>query len=124
MLGLGHAPSPKELLRLDPAELAAQLMLYEYRLYVRVRPRECLLWAKKQEGEAVKHLMAFCATHSKLAAWVTSSVLDHDGIKKRAEMVDFWVKVAEVGILRTCAVEGLLTINVSSLVLFSRNAAL
>ena len=85
-----------ELLRIDPSDLAAQLMLYEHILYMRIRPRECLRWTKSQSGEEVKNLLAFCETHDRLATLVKSSILTIDGIMKRAGAIDFWIKVAEV----------------------------
>ena len=85
-----------ELTRFEPADIAAQLMLYEHRLYVKIRPRECLLWAKTQDSEDVANLSAFCMTHDRIAAWVKNSVLVNDGLGKRADAVDYWIKVAEV----------------------------
>ena len=72
-------------------------MLYEHRLYTKIRPRECLTWAKSQTGEGVANLSAFVATHDKIAAWVKNSVLANEGLGKRADAVDYWIKVAEVG---------------------------
>ena len=81
---------------MDPVDVAQQLTLYEYRLYQKIRPRECINWAKTQKGETVANLANFCSTHDKLAAWVKLSVLCNDGLGKRADMIDFWIKVAEV----------------------------
>jgi son of sevenless-like protein len=85
-----------ELLKMDSTEVAQQLTFYEYRLYQKIRPSECINWAKTQKGETVANLMSFCATHDKLAAWVKMSVLSNDGLGKRADMIDYWIKVAEV----------------------------
>ncbi|KAL5533752.1 hypothetical protein ACEPAG_212 [Sanghuangporus baumii] len=87
--------SKNELTRFSAGDLAAQLMLYEHRLYVKIRPRECLLWAKSQTGEGVANLSAFSATHDRIAAWVKNSVLANDGLGKRADAIDYWIKVAE-----------------------------
>ncbi|KAI5120791.1 hypothetical protein M0805_002418 [Coniferiporia weirii] len=84
-----------DLLRIDPVDLASQLTLYEHRLYAKIRPRECLRWAKTQAGENVANLAAFCATHDRVAAWVKAGVLANEGLGKRADTVDFWIKVAE-----------------------------
>jgi son of sevenless len=68
----------------------------EYRLYNKISPQECIKYAKTQVGKPVCNLMNFCATHDKLAAWVTSTVLSNEALGKRADTVDFWIKVAEV----------------------------
>ena len=81
---------------MDATEVAQQLTLFEHRLYQKIRPHECLNWAKTQKGETVANLTSFCATHDKLAAWVKMSVLSNDGLGKRADTIDFWIKVAEV----------------------------
>ncbi|KIJ54182.1 hypothetical protein M422DRAFT_241434 [Sphaerobolus stellatus SS14] len=84
-----------ELLRLDHSDLARQLTLYEARLYLKVRPHECLTWATAPKSDGVKNLRAFVATSDKLAAWVKMSVLGNDALGKRADTIDMWIKVAE-----------------------------
>jgi son of sevenless len=81
---------------MDPMTIAQHLTLLESRLYVQIRHQECLNWAKTQTGPTVANLTRFCATHEKLASWVKLSVLNNDALGKRADTVDFWIKVAEV----------------------------
>lgn len=69
----------------------------EHRFYVKIGPRECLRWTKSQTGDLVANLSTFCAIHDKIAAWVKMSVLLHEGLGKRADTVDLWIRVAEVG---------------------------
>ncbi|KAJ7150331.1 ras guanine nucleotide exchange factor domain-containing protein [Mycena filopes] len=57
--------------------------------------QECILYAKTQTGKQVENLCTFCATHDKLAAWVKTSILTNEALGKRADTVDFWIKVAE-----------------------------
>jgi len=85
---------------MDPLELAQHLALLESELYRKIRPQECFLWSKIKEGDVVKNIRAFCGTHDKLADWVKHSVLEVPALGKRANVVDFWVRVAEV---RCCA---------------------
>ncbi|KAJ7116791.1 ras guanine nucleotide exchange factor domain-containing protein [Mycena crocata] len=88
--------NPKnDLLRLDPADIAEQLALLEFKLYVKLTPQECISYAKTQTGKQVEHLVTFCSTHDKLAAWVKTSILTNEALGKRADTVDFWIKVAE-----------------------------
>ena len=91
-----------ELVRMDPLEVAQHLSLLESDLYRKIRPQECFLWAKIKEGDAVKNMHSFCATHDRLADWVKYSILEVSVLGKRANVVDFWVRVAEVRCNRLC----------------------
>ncbi|THV06545.1 ras GEF [Dendrothele bispora CBS 962.96] len=101
-----------DLLKLDSTDVAEQLTLLEYRLYAKITDQECLNLAKSRPsassstGPSSKsspppkvcltlNLDNFCATHDKLAAWVTSTILNNDQLSRRADTVDFWIKVAE-----------------------------
>ncbi|KAG8886578.1 hypothetical protein FRB98_001226 [Tulasnella sp. 332] len=84
-----------ELLKIDPTELAQHLALVEYRLYAKVRPYECMMWPKVQRGPEVENLVRFCSTSDRLVAWVKYSILSVDGLGKRADLIDHWIKVAE-----------------------------
>jgi len=106
-----------ELLKLDPSDLARQLTLYEARLYVKIRPHECLTWATAPKGDGVKNLRAFVATSDRIAAWVKMSVLGNDALGRRADAIDLWIKVAEV-----CCVSSLLEWD-DMLISLVRNAA-
>jgi hypothetical protein len=82
---------------MDVGIVAQHLTTLEWRLYVRVKPQECLDWAKSQSSypTLVSNLGAFFETHEKVANWVKRSVLGNDGLGKRADTVDFWIQVAE-----------------------------
>ncbi|KAF8504290.1 ras GEF [Hysterangium stoloniferum] len=84
-----------DFLRIDHNELARQLTLYEARLYLKIRPHECITWGSNQKGEGVRNLRPFVSTSDKLAAWVKMSVLNNDALGKRADTIDMWIKVAE-----------------------------
>ena len=86
----------KDLEKFDPVDVAEQITLFEFQRYVRVTPQECLRHATgRQTGGG---LSAFCSTHDKLAFWVKVSILEHDGLGKRANTLEFWIKVAEVSL--------------------------
>ncbi|KAI9444951.1 ras GEF [Lactarius indigo] len=85
----------QELVRMDPMELAQHLSLFESTLYRNIRAQECFLWSKTKEGDTIKNIQAFCATHDRLADWVKCSILEVDALGKRANVVDFWIRVAE-----------------------------
>ncbi|KDR85609.1 hypothetical protein GALMADRAFT_54074 [Galerina marginata CBS 339.88] len=84
-----------DLLKLDPVDIAEQLTLLESSLYVKITPQECLARARNQTGSNVARLEDFCSTHEKLCRWVKISILNNDVLNKRANTVDFWIKVAE-----------------------------
>ncbi|KIO22395.1 hypothetical protein M407DRAFT_28115 [Tulasnella calospora MUT 4182] len=88
-------PHRNDLLKLDPSEVAQHLTLFEYRLYAKIRPSECMEQLKGQSGPKVENLVRFCSTNDRLAAWVKYSILKEDGLGKRADIIDFWIKVAE-----------------------------
>ena len=87
--------SKLDLLKLDPKIIADQLTVYEFGLYVKITPQQCLTYVKSRTGDDVAKLRDFCSTHDKLDAWVKLTILNGDAAGKRAQTVDFWIKVAE-----------------------------
>lgn len=87
--------SKLDLLKLDPKIIADQLTVYEFGLYAKITPRECLTYVKSRTGDNVAKLRDFCSTHDKLDAWVKLTVVNGDTVGKRAHTIDFWIKVAE-----------------------------
>ena len=84
----------KDLEKLDPIDVAEQITLFEFQRYVKVTPQECLRHATGQQSGG--GLSAFCSTHDKLVFWVKLSILENDALGKRANTVEFWIRVAEV----------------------------
>lgn len=85
-----------EFLKCDPGELANQLTILESRAYMKIRPGELLVFPQNPKGDGVQNLTSFCAMNDRLAAWVKLSILLNDGLGKRADTIDHWIKVAEV----------------------------
>lgn len=87
-----------DLLKFDYKIIAAQLTVYEFGLYAKITPQQCLTYVKSRTGDDVAKLRDFCSTHDKLDAWVKSTILDDDDemARRRAQRIDFWIKVAEV----------------------------
>lgn len=94
--------SKHELLRMDPTVLAENLCLYESTLYSKVRSQECLEWINTRTGDSVANLLAFCSAHDRLASWVKHSILWTSSLGRRADLIDFWIKVAEVCYSHSC----------------------
>ncbi|KAJ3815612.1 ras guanine nucleotide exchange factor domain-containing protein [Lentinula aff. lateritia] len=96
-----HKPVKNDLHSFQPSDVAEQLTLYEFKLYSKITPQDCIAQAThgtKTSGGCTRSreaLSAFCATHDKIAAWVTDTVLSSHLVSRRADTVDFWIKVAE-----------------------------
>lgn len=88
-------PHKNDLLRLYTADVAEQLTILEFKLYANVTPQECIRHANAPSTRSSSHLSVFCSTHDKLAAWVKTSILSNNALGKRANIIDFWIKVAE-----------------------------
>ncbi|EJD54484.1 ras GEF [Auricularia subglabra TFB-10046 SS5] len=83
-----------DIFKIDALVLAQQLTIHESLLYSRIRPQECVRYLKDQKGPGTTHLRAFCGTNDKIAALVKSTVLDIDNLHKRADALEYWIKVA------------------------------
>lgn len=92
---------PGELTKMDPSKVAEHLCLYDHKLYSKIQPQECFDWIKRQTRPPDKggNLNGFIATHDRVAAWVKSTILETEKVTKRADVVDFWIRVAEVCLL-------------------------
>ncbi|GLB35754.1 putative guanine nucleotide exchange factor for Ras-like GTPases; N-terminal motif containing protein [Lyophyllum shimeji] len=84
-----------DLIKLDPLDTAEQLTLLESKRYVKITPEDCLRHGSKKPSCEESALSIFCSTHDQVVAWVKASVLSNDALGKRADTIDFWIKVAE-----------------------------
>jgi son of sevenless len=91
-------PHKNDLLKLYTADVAEQLSLLEFKLYAKVTSQECIRHATSSR-RSESNLVLFCRTHDKLAAWVKTSILSNSVLGKRADTIDFWIKVAEVSVM-------------------------
>ena len=89
-------PHKGDLLKLHTTDVAEQLSLLEFKLYANVTPQECIRHASTPSTRSSSNLSRFCSTHDKLAAWVKTSILNNSALGRRADTVDFWIRVAEV----------------------------
>ncbi|KAI0673621.1 ras GEF [Trametes maxima] len=87
--------SKGDLLRMDTLLLAEHLCMHEQRIYAKIRVSECLNWVKSQSGNNVKNLASFSAFSEKLGSWIKMSILNTEGMGKRSDTIEFWIKVAE-----------------------------
>ncbi|KAF9469694.1 ras guanine nucleotide exchange factor domain-containing protein [Collybia nuda] len=87
-------PHKNDLLRLDPIDIAEQLALIEFKKYVKITPQECIRYVSVGT-QASPNVSNFICTHDKLVDWVKISILTNDALGRRADTIDFWIKVAE-----------------------------
>ncbi|KAF9444606.1 ras GEF [Macrolepiota fuliginosa MF-IS2] len=91
----GSKPQKGELLKIEASDIAEQLSVILYDMYKKILPNECILYAKSKQGSHAANLREFCASHDKVTCWVQMSILTIETMKRRAETVDYWIKVAE-----------------------------
>lgn len=80
----------------QPSDIAEQLTAILYETYRKITPHECILYLKGQNSPHAANLREFCASHDKVISWVRTSILTIETMRKRAEIIDHWIKVAEV----------------------------
>ncbi|KAG9035607.1 hypothetical protein FRB95_011013 [Tulasnella sp. JGI-2019a] len=83
-----------KLLDIEPLELARQLTILESRLFMMIRPMECLARAKEQPGEE-DSIRRIIGTSNKIASWVADSVLSLSDPKRRSLIIKHFIMVAE-----------------------------
>ncbi|KAI9323266.1 ras guanine nucleotide exchange factor domain-containing protein [Dichotomocladium elegans] len=85
-----------KLLDINPLETARQLTLMDFGLYCMIRPSECLNkgWSSPDKTKS-PHIRHYIEYNNQLTAWVSDSVLSQNETKKRANIIKYWVQVAE-----------------------------
>ena len=78
---------------MDPFEIATQITIMESRVFSKIRMSDCL--ALTRTRAAATNLNAF-SNGEKVSDWVQMSILANEGLGKRADTIDFWIRVAEV----------------------------
>ncbi|ORZ20438.1 ras guanine nucleotide exchange factor domain-containing protein [Absidia repens] len=89
-----------KLLDLDPTELARQLTIKDFKMYSSIRPIECLdkSWSRETTDDAaptainIRASIEYC---NQITSWVSDAILSQNDIKKRCNLIKFWVQVAE-----------------------------
>ena len=77
----------------DTLELARQLTLLESRLFCRVIPEDLLQTGRK----SVPELKALSTMSNQITGWVADNILNEQDAKKRALLLKFYIKLADVG---------------------------
>jgi hypothetical protein len=83
---------------IDPVELARQLTLMENNLFCRIRPNEMIgqEFKKKLGTSQAIHVKAMIQRSTQITSWVSATILHETDTKKRAHVLKYWIKVADV----------------------------
>ncbi|ORX52680.1 ras GEF [Hesseltinella vesiculosa] len=97
---LPRNPKKFKLLDLDAIELARQLTIMDFKMYSSIRPIECLdkAWSRDNDenGQPVAvNIRASIEYCNQVTSWVSDAILSQSDIKKRSNLIKFWVQVAE-----------------------------
>ncbi|KAL6080050.1 Ras guanine nucleotide exchange factor [Balamuthia mandrillaris] len=82
----------------DEEEIARQLTLLEFELYVAIQPSEllCNAWCDPVEAEQRAPTVVACLRRfNEIARWVTTSILDVQKVKQRAKVMARFIKIAD-----------------------------
>jgi hypothetical protein len=84
----------------DCMELARQFTLMESALFCQITPYELIGQEfKKKVGESASiHVKAMIQKSTQVASWVSDSILREQDVKRRAQMLKFWIKVGDVSL--------------------------
>lgn len=83
---------------IDPVELARQLTLMENNLFCRILPHEMIgqEFKKKVGTSQAIHVKAMIHCSTQITSWVSDTILNEVDTKKRANILKYWIKVADV----------------------------
>jgi hypothetical protein len=107
---LPRNPKKFKLLDIEPIELARQLTIMDFKMYSSIRPIECLdkSWSRETppsdgaDDAAVVptavNIRASIEYCNQITSWVSDAILSQNDIKKRSNLIKFWVQVAEVNL--------------------------
>lgn len=87
-------------LDIDATEFARQLTIIESRLYIKIRPTECLnkTWQKKLspgEPDPAANVKALILHSNQLTNWVAQMILTQSDVKRRVIVIKHFVNVAD-----------------------------
>ncbi|KAI9493763.1 ras guanine nucleotide exchange factor domain-containing protein [Zychaea mexicana] len=89
-----------KLMDIDPLEMARQLTIMDFKLYSSIRPVECLdkAWSRDTNddtGKVAVNIRASIEYCNEVTSWVSDAILSQSDIKKRSNVIKYWVQVAE-----------------------------
>lgn len=83
------------MLDIDPIELARQITLLQNGLFCQIEPYEIMGQRFKKKSESA-HIKATIHKNTQITSWISDSILAEVDVKKRANVLKYWIKVADV----------------------------
>jgi hypothetical protein len=89
------------LLDLDPLETARQLTLMEMNVFLKIQPIELMKqeWSKKNTASLAVNVRLMTAMSTKVTGWVICTILQEADVKRRANILKYFIKVGEVNLI-------------------------
>lgn len=84
-------------LRLPPAELAAQITLLDFKIFSSIQTEELgsCGWTKKDKCITSPNIVAFTRRFNNISFWVVQEILNGVSPKERAEVLSYFIKLAK-----------------------------
>ena len=87
------------ILTFHPEELARQLTLVEFKLYGKIKPKECLNqnWMHKtQRNELAPNILRMIGRFNEVSTWVASEIVKTVDLTQRVKVLKHVIEIAEV----------------------------
>jgi len=87
----------EEFLECPPLEVARQIALIEHAIFKQITPKECFkcAWSKQDKEKNSPSIVALSSRFNTLSGWVATHIVQQENTKKRANVLKFWIQVAE-----------------------------
>ncbi len=108
---LGSMDSDTVITEIEPLEVARQLTLMEAKLYCDIPAQELVELGKA--GAKSTHVKAISTLSTAITGWVSESILNEQDQKKRAGLLKYFIKLADVSD-SVCPLDSLLTFVLSA----------
>lgn len=87
----------RSILKWPELEIARQMALLDFEIFSRIRPKECLnqSWAKENRAQQAPNIHAIIQRFNTFSSWVGTTVVQQEDVKKRADIITKFIKIAE-----------------------------
>jgi son of sevenless-like protein len=88
--------NPKNLMDIDPLEIARQVTIYEFRIWREIKPKECLDqgWEKSDKLVRSPNISAMIKNTNNITLWVATRIVETVEMKPRLAVIKYFVSVA------------------------------
>ncbi|KAH3756999.1 Ras guanine nucleotide exchange factor [Pelomyxa schiedti] len=90
-------PSRANFEEIDPVEMARQMSMQEFELYVNIQAKEMLSlsWSKKDKEKRSPNLLAMIHRFNAVSNWTTATIVKEPDLRKRANIVRKFIRILE-----------------------------